>query len=132
MKVEVSSLGSRAHKETEMTPRELIAVPSVGSGGKRNSVSDVFAKAPFFTFVKIEDGEMSDATVKKNEAYEMTQGAGPIVMKNLKNRGVDVVLAGDVGLGAKTLMELSGIRHWKIEAGTKVSEAVSRYIESQI
>ena len=114
-----------------MTPRELIAVPSVGKGGKRSRVSDVFAKAPFFTFVKIEGGEMSDATVTANEAYGMTQGAGPIVMKNLKNRGVDVILAGDVGLGAKTLMEISGIKHWKIEAGTRVSKAVSRYIESQ-
>jgi predicted Fe-Mo cluster-binding NifX family protein len=114
-----------------MTPRELIAIPSVGRGGKRSRVSDVFAKAPFFTFVKIERGEMSGTTIEANEASEMTQGAGPIVMKNLKNRGVDVVLAGDVGLGAKTLMEISGIRHWKIQAGIKVSEAVNRYIESQ-
>ena len=43
---------------------------------------------------------------------------------------MDVVLAGEVGPGAKTLMEISGIRLWKIDAGTKVSEAVSRYIES--
>ena len=57
--------------------------------------------------------------------------AGPTVVAHLQDRGVDVILADKVGPGAKTLMEISGIRLWKVEASTKVSDAVSRYIESQ-
>jgi predicted Fe-Mo cluster-binding NifX family protein len=114
-----------------MTPKELIAVPTEGDRGIRDRVSGIFAKAPFFTFVEVIDKQRGEINVQENEASKLAQGTGPIVMKNLKDRGVDVVLAGEVGPGAKTMMEMSGIRLWKIEAGTKVSEAVSRYIESQ-
>lgn len=114
-----------------MTPKELIAVPTQGDRGIMDRVSGIFAKAPFFTFVEVIDNRRGEISVQENEASKLAQGTGPIVMKSLKDRGVDVVLAGKVGPGAKTLMEISGIRLWKTEAGTKVSEAVSRYIESQ-
>ena len=114
-----------------MTPKELIAIPTEGDKGIRDRVSCIFAKAPFFTLVEVIDRRRGEISVQENEASKFIQGTGPIVMKNLKDRGVDVVLAGEVGPGAKTLMEISGIRLWKIEAGTKVSEAVSHYIESQ-
>ena len=114
-----------------MTPKQLIAVPTEGDRGIRDRVSSIFANAPFFTFVEVADSRRGEISVHENEASKLAQGTGPLVMKNFKDRGVDVVLAGEVGPGAKTLMEISGIRLWKIEAGTKVSEAVSRYIESQ-
>lgn len=114
-----------------MTPKQLIAVPTEGDRGIRDRVSSIFAKAPFFTFVEVADSRRGEISVQENEASKLAQGTGPLVMKDLKDRGVDVVLAGEVGPGAKTLMEISGIRLWKIDAGTKVSEAVSRYIESQ-
>ena len=114
-----------------MTPKQLIAVPTEGDRGIRDRVSSIFAKAPFFTFVEVADRRRGEISVQENEASKLAQGTGPLVMKNLKDRGVDVVLAGEVGPGAKTLMEISGIRLWKIDAGIKVSEAVSRYIESQ-
>jgi predicted Fe-Mo cluster-binding NifX family protein len=114
-----------------MTPKELIAVPTEGDRGIKDRVSGIFAKSPYFTFVEVIDKKRGEISVQKNEASKLAQGTGPIVMKNLKDRGVDVVLAGDVGPGAKTLMEISGIRLWKTEAGTKVSKAVSLYIDSQ-
>lgn len=114
-----------------MTPKELIAIPTEGDRGMRDRVSGIFAKAPFFTFVEVIDSRRGEISVQENEASKLAQGTGPLVMKNLKDRGVDVVLAGKMGPGAKTLMEISGIRIWKIEAGTIISEAISRYIESQ-
>ena len=114
-----------------MTPKELIAIPTEGDRGIRDRVSGIFAKAPYFTFVEVIDSRRGEISVQENEASKFAQGTGPIVMKNLKDRGVDVILAGKVGPGAKTLMEICGIRLWEIEASTKVSEAVSRYIETQ-
>ena len=114
-----------------MTPRELIAVPTKGDRGSRNSVSSIFAKAPYFTFVEIIDNKKEKVTVQENEASSLTQGTGPIVMKSMKDRGVDIILAADVGPGAITLMQISGIKLYKVDPGTKVSEAVSRFIESK-
>jgi predicted Fe-Mo cluster-binding NifX family protein len=113
-----------------MTPKVLLAVPTKGNKGSRDSVSKIFAKAPYFTFVEIIDNKKEKVTVQENEASNLTQGTGPIVMKNLKDKGVDVILAGDVGPGAITLMQISGIKLYKVDPGKKVSEAVNQYIES--
>ena len=107
-----------------------LAVPSLGKGGKRSKVSDVFAKAPYFTFLMVEGGKMSTATVKANEASKMSQGAGPVVAKNLKEAGVDVIIAGEIGPGAKTLIEISGLELFAVESGIMVSEAVDRFISA--
>jgi predicted Fe-Mo cluster-binding NifX family protein len=114
-----------------MTPKELIVVPSDGDSGMSDSVSNIFAKAPYFTFVEVIDGRKDRVTVEENESSGLSQGTGPIVMKGFKDRGVDVVLASEVGPGARTLMDMSGIRLFKVEPGTKVSKAFKQYVDSQ-
>jgi predicted Fe-Mo cluster-binding NifX family protein len=109
-----------------MTPTMRIAVPTNGTRGMSDVVSEVFAKASTFTFIEVVDGKIGDVRVEENTALELKQGVGPVVMKDLKQMGVDVILAGEVGPGAKTLMELSGIKLVKVKPGTKVSEAVEQ------
>ena len=115
-----------------MTPKELIVVPTEGDRGMRDSVSNIFAKALYFTFVEVIDGRKEQVTIEENESSGLSQGTGPIVMKSFKDRGVHVVLAGEVGPGARTLMDMSGIRLFKVEPGTRVSEAIKLYIDSQV
>ena len=81
-----------------MTPKELIAVPTEGDRGIRDRASGIFAKAPFFTFIEVIDKQRGEIIVQENDASKLAQGTGPLVMKNLKDSGVDVVLAGEVGL----------------------------------
>ena len=45
-------------------------------------------------------------------------------MKSLKDKGIEIILACEVGPGAKTLMELSSIVLVLVKSETKVSEAV--------
>ncbi len=106
----------------------LIAVPTQGTKGMKDTVSDIFAKAPTFTFVEIVDGKVKGVRVEENEASALKHGTGPIVMKSLKDRGVGLVIASEVGPGAKTLLELSEIRVFNVESGMRVSEAVDRLI----
>ena len=67
--------------------------------------------------------------VEENAASGLSQGAGPILMKSLKDRGVDAVLAGDVGPGARTLMDISGIELIQVAPGTKVSAALGEALK---
>lgn len=113
-----------------MMPKELIAVPTEGDRGMRDAVSNIFAKAPYFTFIEVIDGRKEQVTVEENKASSLSQGTGPIVMKGFKDRGVDIVLAGEVGPGARTLMDISAIRLFIVEPGTRVSEAIKQYIDS--
>jgi len=107
-----------------------VVIPSCGGKGKRDKVSDVFAKAPYFTIIEVDGGKISGVEVKENEVSSLVQGAGPIVVKRLMDLGADVVITGDIGPGAKTLVEIGGLTLYVVEPDTKVSEAVSRYIES--
>ena len=47
-------------------------------------------------------------------------------MKKLKEEGVDAVATVDAGPGAKTLLELSGIRMNHVEPQSRVSEATEK------
>jgi len=112
-----------------MTDRMLIAAPSKGNRALDDTISDIFAKAPVFTFIEIVDGEIKNVEVEENTASKLAQGVGPVVMKTLKDRGVDAVIAGEVGPGARTLMEFSGIKLFTVKPGTKISTAVENALE---
>jgi predicted Fe-Mo cluster-binding NifX family protein len=108
-----------------MSETLLLAVPTKGEQAMKEPVSNVFAKAPTFTFVEVVKGEIRGVTVEENKAADLLQGTGPIVIKNLKDKGVDIVIANELGPGAKTLIEISGLQMVQIEAGMTVREAVT-------
>lgn len=114
-----------------MTERLRLAVPTKGSRGMKDSVSEVFAKALTFTIIDVVDGKVGEVRVEENNALGLTQGVGPVVMKNLRDKGVNIAVVGEVGPGARTLMELSGIRMVQVKPGLKVSKAVEQALTAR-
>jgi predicted Fe-Mo cluster-binding NifX family protein len=102
-----------------------LVVPTKGPQGIRDTLSDVFARAVTFTLIDVEDGVVKHVTVEENTASDLRQGTGPVVVKNLKEKGVDILIAGEVGPGAVTLLEMSGIRMIRVEPGIKVRDALT-------
>ena len=49
--------------------------------------------------------------------------------RDLKEKGVNVVVAGELGPGAKTLLEMAGIRMVRVASGVKVKEAVAKALK---
>ncbi|MBS7631420.1 NifB/NifX family molybdenum-iron cluster-binding protein [Candidatus Bathyarchaeota archaeon] len=101
-----------------------IAIPSIGTKGMKDKVSSVFAKAPVFTIIDIVEGEIKEIRKEKNPASDLKQGSGPIVVKNLKDQGVEIIVSGEIGPGARTLIEMSGIKLVNVEPNIRVSEAL--------
>lgn len=95
----------------------------------RDVVSDVFARAATFTFIDIVNGEVKEVRVEENTASGLKQGTGPIVAKNLTEKGVDIIVAGELGPGASTLMQMSGIKMVMVAPGVKVSKAVEKALK---
>jgi predicted Fe-Mo cluster-binding NifX family protein len=112
-----------------MTDDMKIAVPTVGSRGINDVVSSVFSKTPNFTFIDIVDGEIKVVEVEENTASSLKQGSGPIVAKNLRDKGVEAVIVGKLGPGASTLLDLSGIKAIRVEPGIKVSLALEKALK---
>jgi predicted Fe-Mo cluster-binding NifX family protein len=102
-----------------------LALPTRGNQGLKDRVSEVFSKTPTFTILEW-DGSPNLLDVIENPAASITQGAGPVATKLLKDKGIEVVLCGDIGIGVSTILSGYGIKHVKVKPGLKVSEAVSQ------
>ncbi len=107
-----------------------IAVPSKGEKGLRDRVADTFSRAPAFTIVTIQDDKIRDVKVVKNKAAEMSQGAGPVAARTLKENQVDVIISGDIGPGAKNILETIEIRVEKAESGAKIKGVVENWLKT--
>ena len=106
-----------------------LALPTKGNNGMKDVISDMFARAVYFTFIDLIDGEIKEVTVEKNQASSLKQGAGPIAAKNLREKSVDVVVSGELGPGAKTLLEMSEIRMVQVAPDINVKEALNEAIK---
>ncbi|MEM2562132.1 MAG: NifB/NifX family molybdenum-iron cluster-binding protein [Candidatus Bathyarchaeia archaeon] len=104
--------------------RVKVAVPTKGSAGLNDVVSDVFGRAKMFTVVEVENREVVGAQVIENPASSYKHGSGPIVARTLANLGVNFVLAAEIGPGALELLNYHGIKVIMVEPGIRVAEAI--------
>jgi len=102
-----------------------LAIPTKEGKGLNDLVSNVFARAKFFTFIELFDDEIESINVNENSAAKLEQGTGPIVAKMLKEKEIDVVAAAEYGPGIKTMLDLSGIRRLKVDKGCSVSTVLT-------
>ena len=108
----------------------LIAVPTVGELGLTDKVSNVFSRAETFTILEVDGKEIQGVTVEKNTASALKQGAGPMAIKFLKDKGVDLILVPDLGPGAKTMLDAFGIKIIRVESGINVRDALKDALEN--
>jgi predicted Fe-Mo cluster-binding NifX family protein len=66
--------------------------------------------------------------VIRNPGEVTEKGAGPLAAKLLKDNKVDVLLTGDMGPGARNILETLDIEINLVEKGKQVKEAISPYI----
>ena len=106
-----------------------VAIPTKGDKGLEDSVSEVFGRSEKFTILEIVDGSVVNVEVVENPAGEYKHGAGPIVVKMLKDMGVTAVAASEFGPGVTVLLEQSKIKMFKVEAGMQVGEIAEKVIK---
>lgn len=101
-----------------------MAFPTMGHGGLEETISEVLGRAKTLTLVDVEDGRILDVEVVENPAASLSHGSGPILVKFLADRDVDLVMAVEFGPGASSLIEYYGIRKVKVEKGKRISEII--------
>ena len=105
-----------------------VAIPTETEKGLRDRVADIFSRAPTFTVITVVDGAIEDVQVIKNKAADLSQGAGPLAARTLKENGVNVILSGDIGPGARSILETIEIEIGEAEPGQKVNDAINRWL----
>jgi len=101
-----------------------IGVAATG-GSLDAEVAEQFGRCRWFVVV---DSETLRFEAFLNSAITMASGAGPAVVKELVDRGAQVVLAGKFGPKAQQALEAAGVRH--AEASGKIRAAVARWAEA--
>lgn len=107
----------------------IVAVPTKGSKGMVDTVSDMLGRAKTFTIIDIEGKIIEKVEVIPNPAASYEQGAGPVAVKTLIDKGVTAVVAGEFGPGVSTLLEQFNITMVKVKRGTTVAEAIQQFLE---
>ena len=114
-----------------MAPERIrIAVMTQGPGGLDDLVSPVFARAPTITFVDVENGEIVNVAVERNPTASAPRVASIAAVQFLISKGASVALAGQFGPSPPSTASQMGIKLLPIPPGTKVRDAIQRYLAS--
>ncbi len=106
-----------------------IAIPTTGIKLLNDRVADTFSRASTFTFVTVQNSKIMEVDFIKNDSKELKQGAGPLVASIMKENSVEIVLSGDIGPGASSILNTIDIKIVKIKSGLKVRNVINNWLE---
>ena len=104
-----------------------IAIPTMGKKKLTNKVAETFSRAPTFTIVTLEDHDIVDVETIENPASSIEKGAGPIAARTIKNLDIDLLITGELGPGARNILEAFDIKTHRAHIGKKVSETIEEW-----
>ena len=105
-----------------------ILISTSSKGGLEDLVSPVFARAPTFTLVEIQDKEIKSVEVIPNNYASGFRGVGIQVAQFVANKGVDVVITGNVGPNASMVLNQAGVKIVTGFLNVKVKDAIQSYL----
>ena len=106
----------------------VIAIPTRDRKGLDDVVNEVFARAPYLTIIEATEGGYWTREVIENEFESLSHGVGPIIVKILRDKGINAVAAPEVGCGVEQLLQELGIKYCRVESGTRVRDVVDKII----
>ncbi len=92
-----------------------IAIPLLENSGLSSRISPHFGRAPYFAFVEVRGGKVYGVEIVENPGVEHSPGEIPMWMKE---RGVDLVIACNIGPRALNFFRQLGIEVTKGQCGT--------------
>lgn len=102
----------------------LICVPSLDERGLLAEVSMHFGKTPYFTFITLEDGDIKDVEVK--ESFGKHAGGSMTPAEIILNSGADVLICGNLGPKAVSMLRENGIQVFSGASG-QVNQAFKEW-----
>ncbi|MCD6402993.1 MAG: hypothetical protein J7K98_01535 [Candidatus Aenigmarchaeota archaeon] len=106
-----------------------ILVATQGPGGLDDVVSAVFGRAPSFTIVEVEGKQIKNVETLTNPAANAFGGAGIQAAQLAVEKGVNVVITGNMGPNASMVLQQSGIQIVTDFVGMKVKDAIDAFLQ---
>jgi predicted Fe-Mo cluster-binding NifX family protein len=111
----------------------VIAVPSNGNGGLKELMNSRFGRCPSFTFVHVEDKNITEVKALSNSAVGQMGGAGIQAAQLIGNNGAEIVIVGF--LGPNAAQSLNALKIPIYQAPNKeitVREVIDLYINDKL
>jgi len=105
----------------------LIAIPSDTTDGLEAAISEHFGHCAAFTLVAVTDGTIGDVSILQNTGHQEGGCMAPVNL--LKDNGVDVLIAGGMGMRPLSGFQQVGIDVHHKEDATSVQEAVTLFLK---
>lgn len=99
-------------------------------GGLEDSICPIFGRCPSFTIVDVENGEIQNVEVRKNQHAQAAGGAGIQAAQFVANQGSEACIAGNFGPNAYRVLARAGVQAYAAEGN--IEEIVSAYLNNQL
>ncbi len=101
------------------------------NGGLQDVIVPQFGRAPTFTIVELKDGEIRAIEVIDNPAAEQLSGAGVAAAQLMVDRDVQVVLTGNIGPKAMSVLKAAKIKMYAAD-GMTVQDAIKKLMAGDL
>lgn len=101
-----------------------VCIPSLNDGGLLSDISMHFGKTPYFTFIKLEDGEIKDIEVI--ESFGKHRGGTNTPAEIIADSNANVLICGNLGSKAVLMLREKDIMVFSGASG-KVKDALNKW-----
>jgi len=107
-----------------------IAIPSNGKGGVNGTRAGHFGHCDVFTFVDVEEGEITNVSTLQNQ--EHVQGGCMVPVNLLASHHVDALIVGGIGMRPLMGFKQAGIRVYHDDQRPDIQPVVSDMIAGRL
>ena len=105
---------------------------SATAGSLDAIVDPRFGRCGYFVIVEVEKNEIKKVETIQNPAATAMGGAGIQAAQLIANKGVEVLISGNMGPNAFSVLSGTGIKIVTGVGGISVREAVQRYLKGEL
>jgi len=111
---------------------EIIAIPTFRKGGLNEIVHDKFGRCDSFTFITLNNNEITQVKVIENSAAEETRSAGTLAAKIVRNNGAEKLIISKLGMNASMALDALKVQTFKAPEGKiLVKDLVVLYLKGK-
>ena len=112
---------------------EIIAIPSFRKGGLNEIVHGKFGRCDSFTFITLDNNEITQVKVIENSAADETRSAGTLAAKIVRNNGAEKLIISKLGMNASMALDALKIKTFKAPEGKiLVKDLLALYLKGKI
>ena len=112
---------------------EIIAIPSHRMGGLNEIVYPKFGKCDSFTFITLDDDEITQVKVIENSAAEETRSRGTLAAKIVRNNRAEKLIVSKLGPSASMALNSLKIKTFRAPTGKiLVKDLVALYLKGKL